>query len=407
MSIKDFMITVAEAENIIQSQQKDFGTETVSFENSLGRILAEDVLADRDLPPCNRVTMDGIAINYTALENGIYTFNRIGTQAAGDAPIEIKNLHECVEIMTGAALPATTNTVIRYEDLTVEGDLITVATSTYKKGQNIHHKGIDKKGGEIVIPSGKNISPAEMGMLASVGKQHVLVRKNPKVLVISTGDELLSVDAIPMPWQIRGSNSYTMKTALQQNGIIPDILHLVDDVVKMETTLKECLHSYDIIILSGGVSMGKYDYLPKVLDKLEVKKLFHKVQQRPGKPFWFGTHMYGSTVFAFPGNPVSAFMCLHRYLLPWLHQSLYEKRQPTLYAMLNADFHFNLLLQYFLQVKLSVSEQGQLLAMPIEGHGSGDFANLIEADAFMELPLEECNFKKGMIFPIWPFKQIV
>ncbi|MEO6289758.1 MAG: molybdopterin-binding protein, partial [Ginsengibacter sp.] len=137
----------------------------------------------------------------------------------------------------------------------------------------------------------------------------------------------------------------------------------------------------------------------------QVKKLFHKVQQRPGKPFWFGKHETGKLVFAFPGNPVSTFMCFHRYFLPWLKKSLQVGMNKT-YAILNEDFTFNAGLQYFLQVKLLFNEKGELMATPLEGNGSGDFANLLQTDAFMELPLERNNFKKGEIFRIWPFKNL-
>ena len=165
------------------------------------------------------------------------------------------------------------------------------------------------------------------------------------------------------------------------------------------------MQQYDVIILSGGVSEGKFDYIPKALDECGVKKLFHKVQQRPGKPFWFGKNDKGVLVFALPGNPVSAFMCLHRYLLSWLEKSLGVRKQ-NLYAVLNEDFTFTPKLQYFLQVKLHVDQKGCLIATPVEGNGSGDFANLAATNAFMELPLERNNFTKGEVFKIWTFVAI-
>ncbi len=169
--------------------------------------------------------------------------------------------------------------------------------------------------------------------------------------------------------------------------------------------LKRCIDEYDVIILSGGVSMGKFDYVPPALNKLAVKKLFHKVQQRPGKPFWFGTHKSGKLVFAFPGNPVSTFMCFQRYFLPWLKKCL-EIKTNKAYAILNEDFSFKPALQYFLQVKLLINQKGELTATPLEGNGSGDFANLLQTDAFMELPLERNEFKKGEVFRIWAFKNL-
>jgi molybdopterin molybdotransferase len=158
-----------------------------------------------------------------------------------------------------------------------------------------------------------------------------------------------------------------------------------------------------VILLSGGISMGKFDYIPQALETLRVDKLFHKVAQRPGKPFWFGRHAEGALVFAFPGNPVATFMCLHRYFLLWLDATLGLKPEPPVYAVLGADFNFVPPLQYFLQVRLNSNKQGQLIATPIEGNGSGDFANLADTDAFMELPLEQNECKKGEVYKIWNF----
>ena len=149
--------------------------------------------------------------------------------------------------------------------------------------------------------------------------------------------------------------------------------------------------------------MGKFDYIPKALEDMKVKTIFHKVSQRPGKPFWFGKHGNGLLAFAFPGNQVATFMCLHRYFLPWLNTSLELIKKHNIYAVLDQDFDFGPNLQYFLQVKLSYNQQGQIAASPIAGNGSGDFANLADTDAFMELPLERNKFKKGEAFTIWIF----
>ena len=152
--------------------------------------------------------------------------------------------------------------------------------------------------------------------------------------------------------------------------------------------------------------MGKFDYIPAALEASGVEKLFHKVKQRPGKPFWFGKHPKGVTVFALPGNPVSTYMCLIRYFIPWLKACMGLPFTDRRHAILNENFSFTSSLQYFLQVKLHIDLGGSILATPYEGNGSGDFANLSESDAFMELPLEQNNFTKGEVFAIWPFKEI-
>ena len=309
------MKTVSEAENIILVQARDYGTELVAFEQAMGRVLAEELKADRDLPPCNRVTMDGIAIRYSAFENGTRSFHIKGTIAAGDKPIDIESEGECMEIMTGAALPGTTDTIVRYEDVKIEGGIAILLTDNIRQGQNIHIKGKDKKQDETVAVANEYINPAHISMAASVGKSMLLVKKLPNVVIISTGDELVDVDKVPNPYQVRRSNSYAVKAVLQQYSLQADTMHIPDEPEATRTQIEACLSKYDVIILSGGISMGKFDYVPHVLDELRVEKLFHKVQQRPGKPFWFGKHGNGVLVFAFPGNPVSTFMCLHRYFL--------------------------------------------------------------------------------------------
>jgi len=400
------MVTVEEAGKIVQSQIKDFGTESISFESALGRVLAEDLTADRDLPPYNRVSMDGIAINHNSFEKGTKNFKIIATQAAGDTPIDISEPNECIEIMTGAAIPTSTDTIIRYEDLDINDGIATIMIEDVKKGQNVHLKGTDKKQHDIVAKSCQVIDPALISMAVSVGKTNLIVKKLPRVVIITTGDELVAPNEIPSPYQIRRSNNYTIKTILQQFCIDAELLHISDDHAQTKQTIANCLDKYDVIILSGGVSAGKFDYVPQVLDELGVKKLFHQVQQRPGKPFWFGAHEKGNLVFAFPGNPVSTFMCLHRYLLPWLQKSLGLSTQNT-YAALTDDVFFKPALKYFLQVKIHVNEQGQLLATALEGHGSGDYANLVDSNAFMELPVETTNFNKGEVYRVWPFKNTI
>lgn len=396
------MITVQEAEKIVLSCIKDYGREQLPFMSAPGRVLAEDMVADRDLPPYDRATMDGIAISAADFDKGLRSFRVKATQAAGEAPIDISAPGECIEIMTGAAVSPTTDTVIRYEDIVLQAGTATITAGTITRGQNIHIKGKDRKGGETVVPAPQYISPALISMAASLGLSTLTVKKLPRVMIISSGDELVEVDQTPSPYQIRRSNNYTLKAILQQHAITADMLHIPDDPVVTRVKVAECLQRYDVIILSGGVSMGKFDYIPQALESLAVAPLFYKVQQRPGKPFWFGRHTGGTLVFALPGNPVSGFMCIHRYFLPWLQASL-GLAIPPQYAVLAGDFSFAPKLQYFLQVKLSANEQGQLTGTPVAGNGSGDFANLAGTDAFMELPAERDNFRKGEVFRIWRF----
>jgi molybdopterin molybdotransferase len=399
------MITVEEAGRIIQAELRDYGAEIMPFELTLGRVLAENIKADRDLPPFNRVTMDGIAVNYESVKNGICSFHIQATQAAGDAPIEVGEADHCIEIMTGASLPASLDTIIRYEDLEIRAGIASIIINCHevKQGQNIHFKGRDKKQYDVVAELGQLITPAIISIVASIGETEIRVKKMPRVVIISSGDELVEVNQTPLLYQIRKSNNYTIKAVLQQHNIDAAMLHIPDDPEITRNKIQQCLQNYDAILLSGGISMGKFDYIPQALEELQVKQLFHKVKQRPGKPFWFGSHANGAVVFAFPGNPVAAFMCLHRFFLPWLQATLGLKAQSYIYAILDSDINFQPELEYFLQVKLQVNNQGQLMASPIEGNGSGDFANLADTNAFMQLPLEKNEFKKGEIYKVLVF----
>lgn len=396
------MITVQQAEDIILSQSQDFGTETISYLHASGRILAEDLTADRDLPPFDRPTVDGIAIRYATYEKGVRSFDIKAIQSAGEPPLSVDSETECIEIMTGAALDHSMDTVIRYEDITIHNGSATI-NADIKKGQNIHLKGRDKKAGEVLVKADQVITPVIMGILSSIGKTSVSVKKLPKIIIISTGDEMVSAESVPNHYQLRRSNGITIQSVVKKYNIEADILHLQDDYEEIRNELSRCIRTYDILLMSGGVSMGKFDYLPEVCEELGIEKLFHKIKQRPGKPFWFGKNKDQKLVFAFPGNPVSVFMCLHRYFIPWLERSLGLSGSSPQYAVLQNDMLVSFPLQYFVQVKLSVNQAGQLTAESVETNGSGDFSHLADTDAFMELPLEKDIFRKGEVYKIWKY----
>ena len=394
------MITVEEATQIISKTIKDTGISIVPLHLAIGRVLREDLFADRDFPPYHRITMDGIAIRYDAFEKGERTFPIEGVAAAGSAQMTMQNDAACLEVMTGAILPNNTDTVIRYEDLLIEDGKATIQVELLREGQNVHNKGEDRLQGSLVVRQGKIISPAEIGVAATVGKAELRVSRLPKAIIISTGDELVEVDETPLAHQIRKSNVHRLRSTFAKYGIQADTFHLNDDWDEILKQLKTILEDYEIVMLSGGVSKGKFDFLPDALKELGVEKLFHKIKQRPGKPFWFGQAPSGARVFALPGNPVSSFMCTQIYFVPWLTQSLQLPLENLPHAILQRDTLFKPDLVYFLQVKISYDNQGRILAMPIDGNGSGDLANLVDADAFLRLPRGKNEFKEGEVFPI-------
>ena len=406
------MISVAHALQTVLNASQDFGVEEVPFIKSVGRTLKEDIAADRDFPPFNRVAMDGITIDYTLFKNGQRRFKIEGIQAAGSKQITLLDPENCIEVMTGAVLPNEANTVIRYEDVTIKNGIASINVDSINEGQNIHTKGKDGKTGAILIQKNTKISAAEIGVLATVGKSFVKVAKQPKVMIVSTGDELVGVAEIPLEHQIRRSNVFTLVSLLERLNITSETAHIKDDKPVLKSKIKGYLQEYDVLLFSGAVSKGKFDFLPEIFEELAVEKRFHKVAQRPGKPFWFGCSSSISRidqgvnvnrnkktiVFGFPGNPISTFVNCLAYFYPWYYKSIgLEISQET--AILGEDVSFKPNLDYFLQVKLK-SENGNLIAIPITGNGSGDLASLVKTDAFIQLLNDKTEFEKGDVFPV-------
>ena len=395
------MISVAQALQTVLNSSHNYGVEEIPFLKSMGRILKEEIVADRDFPPFNRVCMDGIAIDYQQFKNGRRVFKIEGIQAAGSKQIRLKNTKNCIEVMTGAILPNHTNTVIRYEDVTLEDGIATVNIDLIKEGKNTHNKGKDRKVNDLLITQNTKISAAEMGVLATVGKSVVKVAKQPKVMIVSTGDELVGVDQIPLEYQIRRSNVFTLVSLLERLNIPSETSHISDDKLIIKSKIESYLHEYDVVLFSGAVSKGKYDFLPEIFEELKVYKKFHKVMQRPGKPFYFGK-TDTCTVFGFPGNPISTFVNCLAYFYPWYHRSVgLEIIQET--AILGEDVSFVPNLDYFLQVALE-NKSGNLVAIPVAANGSGDLASLANTDAFIQLPKDTTEFKKGAVYPILKYR---
>ncbi|GAB3907846.1 molybdopterin molybdotransferase MoeA [Larkinella knui] len=394
------MLSVADAYSIVLNHPLVIPAENSPLSQAAGRVLREPLIADRDLPPFDRVSMDGIAIQYRAFETGQRHFRVAGAQFAGQPPQTLADETACLEVMTGALLPLETDTVIRYEDLELTDGVAQIRIETVRPGQNIHHQATDRKQHDELVAAGTRLGPPEMAVAASVGKVTVLVSKRPRIALISTGDELVDVVDTPKPYQIRRSNTYLLQAVLQSAGAETTLLHLPDEVDTMETALRTLLIDYDALVLSGGVSAGKADFVPAVMEKLGVRQLFHQVAQRPGKPLWFGASDEGKVVFGLPGNPVSTFLCAYRYLLPWLNISLgLPDSQPSV-ARLVRPISFAPKLTYFLPVRLTVSQDGIWLAEPLPGSGSADYANLVQCDGFMELPPERAEFSEGEAFPV-------
>ncbi|QNF33412.1 molybdopterin molybdotransferase MoeA [Adhaeribacter swui] len=401
------MIPVDEAFARIMAQKIELPVAEVSLEEAVGKILREPIYADRDFPPYHRVTMDGIAIRYESYLAGEDTFRVEGMQLAGAPAQTLTHKDECLEVMTGAILPKNTDTVIRYEDVSIierRGKRYAhILAAPKMRLQNVHQQGSDRKATDLLIPEGTLLSPAEIAVAATVGKASLKVTQAPRVAIISTGDELVKVTQTPLPHQIRKSNSYMLQAAMREQNVLADVFHLIDDKSLLLDELQQKFKKYQVLVLSGGVSKGKADFIPEVLQELGVEQVFHEVAQRPGKPFWFGKQAAGPVVFALPGNPVSTFVCYYKYIRLWLRAILGAAPAWNLQAHLTTEITFNPKLTYFLPVKVFISATGWR-AQPVPIGGSGDFAGLLAADGFLELPPDQIKFSPGDTFPFIGFR---
>jgi len=396
------MVSVAEAVRLIQQQVYRPGIERLKIEETVGRVLAETLKADRDFPPFDRVSMDGIAINFQAIEEGWEGFRVEGLQQAGQPRLTLKNNKNCIEVMTGAMLPIGCDTVVRYEDISLVHEVAKIKVKPAARGHNVHPRAQDAKRGDIILEAGTLLSSSEIALLASVGWLECNVYDLPRVAIVSTGSELVDIHDRPLPHQIRRSNAYALRSALLQLFCPSDLYHLVDDQNVMERELQKIFKKHHVIILSGGVSKGKFDFVPAALKALGVTTVFHQVSQRPGKPMYFGT-TEKQIIFGLPGNPVSSFACFFRYIRPWILKN-HGLVPATEFGILASPVDLkNPDLTHFLQVKVK-NENGKRMAYPVPGGGSGDFANLTQVDAFLEIPQGNPKPAAGEVFPLISFR---
>jgi molybdopterin molybdotransferase len=369
--------------------------ETFALHLASGRILAEQVSSDRDQPPFHRVMMDGYAFQYSAWEKGIREFCIEGIQAAGEAPLSLKDENGCVEVMTGAVLPNDCSVVIQYEKSIRNKNVVQFQIEEAKHFQNIHAKGFDQKQGDEILKEGTSIGPLEIAALASVGKAKVKVFKQFSVAIVSTGNELVEVHETPADYEIRSSNLEMLQALLSPHCSRVSVFRLSDDETETTHFIQHELENFDIVCFSGGVSKGKYDFVAKALEENGIQKHFHGVKQKPGKPFFFGSKSE-TVVFAFPGNPISVLHCATRYLIPQLNKSSIEN------AQLKSGYYNKSVLTVYLPAFISTYKNGLRMAQLILQNGSGDFMGAIGANGFVEV-LPNQQVKENEVISFYKF----
>ena len=390
------MLTVAEARAAIQEAMPAFDTESIGVEQAAGRILRQSITAERDQPPFDRVMMDGIAIAFGDFDSGRRSFRIQATQAAGDPALSL-DAGQAIEIMTGASLPAGADCIVPVERITVNDGVAQLdADCIAEAGQFIHRQASDHAEGSELLTPGARIAPMDIAVIASCGLTEVEVARTLSIRVISTGNELVPAGEPIAPHQIRLSNGPALIAMLQKHGFTNcQHDHIRDEPEVLKERIAAHLAEADVLVLSGGVSMGKADYLPEVLDELGVGVVFHRVSQRPGKPMWFGIGPTRQAVFALPGNPVSTLVCCRHYVVPALDTASGLREPAPEFASLTQAVTFKPQLTCFLPVRLVSNVGGQVLAMPVHTNTSGDFASLAGTDGCIELPLEEAEFPAG------------
>jgi molybdopterin molybdotransferase len=390
------VITTGEARDAILAAVSAFDSEQAPVGAAVGRILQQSVVAERDQPPFDRVMMDGIAIAFSDFDNGVRSFSIQATQAAGDEQLNLEP-GKCIEIMTGASLPSGADCIVPVERIAVTDNKATLEEGyEAKERQFIHPQGSDHQRGTELLATGKQISAMDVAIINSCGLTDVEVSRSPVIRVISTGNELVAAGQPIEPHQIRMSNGPAVIAMLEQHGYRNcEHDHLVDEPDLLRERIGQHLDEADVLVVSGGVSMGKADFIPGVLKDLGVEVVFHKISQRPGKPMWFGMGPKNQAVFALPGNPVSTLVCCRQYVIPALAQSSGQRNTQPEFAALAQDVSFKPNLTCFLPVRLISNTAGQILAMPVHTNTSGDFASLSATDGYLELPLAESRFPAG------------
>jgi molybdopterin molybdotransferase len=392
------MITVDEALDKILSNIYPLGVEKVSSLDALGRVIAEDIYANRDIPPLDNSAMDGYAIRFEDVQKASSN-NPIRLEVIEDLPagfISKKKVEggKAIRIMTGAPIPKGADAVIPVE-VTKKEDGNVLILKAAAMGENIRKSGEDVKKGDRVISRGDTIRPAEVGMLASVGRSFVSVYQRPLVAILCTGDELVDVDGELDEVKIISSNSYTLAAQVKDCGAIPIQLGIAKDrKEEIEERLRQGTRA-DVLISSAGVSVGDYDFIKDVMKNLGMEMIFWKVAMRPGQPLAFGT-IVGKPVFGLPGNPVSSMISFEQFVRPSLLKMMGHRQlfRPVIEAILKEEIKKIVGRRYFIRGSVSF-EKGEYFVTTTGEQGSGILRSMVKANGLIVIPEDQEIVRAG------------
>jgi molybdopterin molybdotransferase len=384
------MISVAEAIQIVRQQTRTLPYERVNLEHALNRILAEDVVADTDLPPFDRSQMDGYAVRAADTAGAPVRLRIVGESAAGKGWHNELQEGQAVRIMTGAPVPPGADSVLQVELAHELKDRTVVELlESVELGRSIVQRGAEIKAGELVLQSGLAINAAMMAVLAAFGHAQVQVGRRPRVGVLATGSELVDVHQTPGQDQIRDSNNYSISGYAELAGADVDRLPLArDETAVLKSLIARAAENCDVVITSGGVSMGVYDVTKAALHELDAEVFFERVSLRPGKPTVFARLPQGTLVFGLPGNPVSVAVTFNLFARTAL-LALQGANEPALKqetALLARSVKGTIDRESYLPAQLMTNDDGQLIAFPLKWGGSSDFVSFALTTALIAVP---------------------
>ena len=383
------MILFEDALKIVLEKAKAVDKEKVNLLDSANRILAQDIIADMDMPPFDKSAVDGYACKISDIHNKLEV---IETIPAGAVPVNNILQNQCSKIMTGAMMPAGADCVLMVEHTKVI-DSNQIEFILEKTGINIAYKAEDIKKDSVLLKKGIIIKPQHIALIASVGYSELMVYKQPKVAVLTTGSELVEPDSIPALGQIRNSNAWQLYSQVQRANAIPVYFGIIEDTEEqLDLAIKKAITENDIVILTGGVSMGDFDFVPKILKQNKVDLIFEKIKIRPGKPTVFGVHE-NAFVFGLPGNPVSSFVLFEILVKPFLQKIIGStETEKNILLPLSADFK-RAKADIMLWVPSKINENSEVV--PVEFHGSAHVSSICEADVIFPISIGVFELKKG------------
>ena len=378
------MITIAKALTIIHGESKPLASERIDIHDAIGRVLAENIVADSDLPPFDRSQMDGYAVKAADTRTVPATLKIAGESAAGRGWHKALKKGEAVRIMTGAPVPNGADAVQKIELTKEDGGSVTIFEPT-EEGRYIIRKGSEVKKGKTVLPAGEVITPGNIAVPAAFGYAKVKVAKRPRVAIFSTGTEIVEINKNPKQDQIRNSNSLMLSALCQAAGAEPHVYPIIgDDLSDLKSQISDAVKNADILITTGGVSVGKYDLTKLALQELGAEIFFDKVALKPGKPTVFAK-LKNTLIFGLPGNPVSAAVTFHLFVRQLIGLMLGTK-DPCLKtgeAVVGERAKGTKDRDTYLPAKLSTDNNGRLIATPIRWLGSSDFIGFAHADGMI------------------------